>query len=85
MRSRVPAVGKFKHVRRALQRGNADRRMREDARQSRRLCFFQRSHFGANELRVNPGDQFPRGERFHQVVIGAGVEPVNARLLARAR
>ena len=81
----VLGVGKLKHVGGALQRGDADRRMREDARQSRRLRFFQRSHFGANELRVDTGDQLPRGERFHQVVIGAGVEPVNARLLARAR
>ena len=81
----VPAVGKFKHVRCALQRGDADRRMREDTGQPHRLRFFQRSQFGANELRVDSRDQLARGERFHQVVIGAGVEPVNARLLARAR
>ena len=37
----VPAVGKFKHVRGALQRGDTDRRMREDTGQPHRLCFFQ--------------------------------------------
>ena len=59
--------------------------MREDAGQPHRMRLLQRSHLGAHELRVDSRDQLARGERLHEIVIGAGVEPVDARLLARAR
>ena len=81
----VLAVGELEHVFGTPEDGHADRRMCEDAGKPHGMRLLEQSHLGPHELRFDPRDQLARRKRLHEIVIGAGVQSVDAGLFTRAR
>ena len=59
--------------------------LRKRASLSRKSSVASRRKLRQAQVRFHAGEQLARGERLDQIVVGAGVEAFDARLLAGAR
>ncbi len=64
------------------QDGDAYGRVFEDTGEPQGVRFLDGSHLRAQHLRLDARDQLTAGERLYQIVVSAGLQPFDARLLA---
>ena len=81
----VDVVDELEHVLRPAKNRDTHRRVLEDTRQPAHVGFLDGSDLGAHHLRLDARDQFARGERLDQIVVRAGLQPLDAGFLPGAR
>ena len=73
----VGRVGQLVDVLRAAQDGDSHRSVLEDAREAAGMQLLDGADFSLQELRLDTRHEIARGERFDQVVVGAGAPAVD--------
>ena len=81
----IVLVGELVDVIGTAQHGDRDRGVGEQVRHPLGVTALEGPHPRLQNLRLDPGEQLARRERLDQVVVGAGVQAFDARLLAGPR
>ena len=82
--SHVGGIGQLEDVVRAAQDGDGGRRLFEHVCQLPPLQVFDGANRGAQQLHVNARVELPCRERLDQVIVGAGLQSLEACFFAGA-